>query len=302
MHRKLITGATILAVSALAGGAAQAASKVEIKEAAARVTVVPENRPDVRVEFLTTNGALPLQVREFGDKVVVDGNLKNRIRQCNGAQWNLDVNGHRSVGSNVNVTVKGVGRVAWADLPQIVVHTPMRAQVATSGAVFGTVGRAAAVTLDSAGCGDWTVANVNGPLSVDIAGSSDVRAGTAREAWVRVAGSGDVTTQAIFGPGDIRIAGSGDVRLAAVMRSLKAQIAGSGDVHVDSGRVDEMSANIAGSGDVVFGGVAGNLNASIAGSGDVRAGSVSGSIKRAVIGSGSVYVAGQELRRNRDND
>ena len=47
---------------ALAAGVAHAAS-VEIKDAVARVVVIPEARSDIKVEFLTTNPSLPLQVR-----------------------------------------------------------------------------------------------------------------------------------------------------------------------------------------------------------------------------------------------
>ena len=46
---------------ALAAGAAQAA-EVEIKDAVARVTVIPEARSDIKVEFLTTNSDLPLEI------------------------------------------------------------------------------------------------------------------------------------------------------------------------------------------------------------------------------------------------
>lgn len=303
MRSKLLIGTAIAGVALLAGAAsAEAASRVEIKDAAARVTVVPENRPDVRVEFLTTNNALPLELRQFGDKVIVDGNLRNRIHQCGGARWDFDLNGQHSSGNNVGVSIRGVGRVNWANLPQVVVRVPMNAHVEASGAVFGSIGRSASVELDNAGCGDWTVANTNGPLSVDIAGSGDVRAGAAREAHLRIAGSGNVTTGAVFGPGDIRVAGSGDVRMASVSRWLKAEVAGSGNVRVDGGRVDNLTANIAGSGDVDFRGAAGSLNVSVAGSGDVRAASVSGPVKRTIIGSGSVYVNGRELHRDRDRD
>ena len=47
----------------LSAGAAQAAVSVEIRDAAARVTIVPEDRSDVRVEVVTPNAKLPLTVR-----------------------------------------------------------------------------------------------------------------------------------------------------------------------------------------------------------------------------------------------
>lgn len=300
MRSDLALGIAVLALAA--AGTANAAS-VEIKHAAARVTVIPENRNDVKVEFVTTNPALPLQVSNRGDRVIVDGDLRRRIRDCHGLHWNIDVGGKKSRGdSAVSVTVRGVGRVRWDDLPQIVVRTPMDSRVGASGAVFGSVGRSASLDLDNAGCGDWTIANVAGGATVDIAGSGDTRMGSARDLRVRIAGSGDVDVTHVAGPANIDIAGSGDVHLASVAGSLDVDIAGSGDVKVDGGRATSMDVNIAGSGDVDFGGAAQTLKASIAGSGDVRAGSVAGGVSKSVLGSGSVYVGGVEVRSHRDRD
>ena len=68
---------------AFAAGAANAQS-VEIKDAVARVTVIPEARKDVKVEILNRNSALPLDVRVHGDRTVIDGNLARKVRSCNG--------------------------------------------------------------------------------------------------------------------------------------------------------------------------------------------------------------------------
>jgi putative autotransporter adhesin-like protein len=302
MRTDLALGVAVLALAC--AGAADAANRVEIKDAVARVTVIPENRPDVKVEFITTNGALPLKVRNHGDKLIVDGDLRRRIRGCHGgANWNIEINGRHSEGSRpVSVQVRGVGRVDWKDIPQIVVRTPMTADIGASGAVFGAVGRSNGLDLDNAGCGDWTIANVNGPLSVDVAGSGDTKAGSARSFRARIAGSGDMDARNIAGPANIDIAGSGDVHLASIAGPLDVDIAGSGDVAVDGGTTTVMDVHIAGSGDVDFGGAAQTLEVSIAGSGDVRAGSVSGQVKKSVLGSGSVYVGGKEIRTRRDRD
>ena len=294
MRSDLALGISVLALAV--AGTAQAAS-VDIKHAAARVTVIPENRSDVKVEFVTTNAALPLQVTTRGDRVIIDGDLRRRIRNCHGMSWNMDVDGRRSRGDRgVNVTVRGVGRVDWDDLPQVVVRTPMNVRVDAGGAVFGSIGRSASLQLDNAGCGDWTIANVAGPATVDIAGSGDARMGSARELRLRIAGSGDVEVTNVAGSANIDIAGSGDVHLASIAGALDVDIAGSGDVKVDAGRATSMDVSIAGSGDVDFGGAAQTLRVSIAGSGDVHAGSVSGSVSRSVLGSGAVYVGGQEIK------
>ena len=73
------------AAAAFTAGAAQAAS-VEIKDAVARVTVIPEDRNDIKVEVISPNAQLPLTVRTLGDRTIIDGDLDRRIRGCNGSE------------------------------------------------------------------------------------------------------------------------------------------------------------------------------------------------------------------------
>src|SRR5690349_19084325 len=96
--------AAIAAVVAapLAAGSAQAAS-VEVKDAVARVTVIPENRADIKVEFVSPNPRLPLEVRSLGGRTIVDGRLGHRVRDCRGR------------GDGVSVYVRGVGEVGFKE-------------------------------------------------------------------------------------------------------------------------------------------------------------------------------------------
>lgn len=274
MRRSLML---IAAGACAVAGAAQAAS-VEVKDAVARVTVIPENRSDVKVEFLSVNPALPLRVSTFAGRTIVDGGLGRRIRNCRGS------------GDNVRIEVRGVGEVGWRDIPQVVIRTPREANVSTGGAVFGAVGRSSELQLANAGCGDWTVANVEGRLRLSQAGSGDARVGSSGEAHLRLAGSGDVSTAEVRGPLQVEIAGSGDVSVASVAGPLDIHTAGSGDVRVHGGHAADMRVMIAGSGDVNFDGVADSLKARIAGSGDVHVRQVKGPISKTVMGSGGVSV------------
>ncbi|HRD46813.1 MAG TPA: DUF2807 domain-containing protein [Caulobacter sp.] len=285
-----------------AGAAAAKEPSVEIRDAVARVIVVPEARSDVKVSFKTTNADLPLTVRFEGDKTIVDGDLdhgfgRSRIRNC------------RSVGDQVSVDVTGVGSVSYDNMPQIIVQVPMDARVAAGGAVFGSVGRSKTLSLSSAGCGDWTVANVEGEMSINVAGSGDIRAGTAGSANLNVAGSGDIATAAVRGSLSANVAGSGDVRtgavdgglavntmgsgdadVASVNGDVAVNLAGSGDTVIRAGRAGKVAISIAGSGDVMFAGSAGTLDAKVAGSGDIRVASVSGEVHKRSVGSGDVRV------------
>jgi len=274
MRSYLILATAALALSA---GAAQAAS-VEVKDAVARVTVIPENRSDIKVEFLTSNPSLPMEIRTFAGRTIVDGRLGRRIRDCHGS------------GDNTSVRVRGVGEVAWKDMPQVVIRTPRDVDMDAGGAVWGSVGRSASLKLGNAGCGDWTLANVEGAMKISQAGSGDTRAGSSGEARVRVAGSGDTVVGDVKGGLFVDIAGSGDVGVNSISGPLDVRIAGSGDVKIAGGKATTMDVMVAGSGNVNFRGVAETLRARVAGSGDIRAKQVTGEIHKTIMGSGGVTI------------
>jgi hypothetical protein len=272
--RALMGGAALLALA----GAAVAEPSVEIRHAAARVTVIPEARSDVKVEIVRANPKLPLSVSKFGDKTIVDGPLGFRSPNCN------------TVFGRPAVFVWGVGRVRWEDLPQVVVHTPLNATVGADGAVYGAVGRGRGLALSNSGCGDWVVADQEGPVRIHTSGSGDIRGGSTGPAEIASSGSSDIRLKAVHGGLKTSIAGSGDVFADWVDGPLHANVGGSGNVMVKDGRVGDMDVSVAGSGDVKFGGVAASLEAHVAGSGDVHAGRVTGRVSKQVFGSGEVTV------------
>src|SRR4051794_2203272 len=137
-----------------AAGAAAAAPSVEIKDAVARVTVVPEDRADVKVEMVSTNGSLPLEVRTMGSGTVISGNLAHRITDC------------RTRGDHPHAYVRGVGDIPYDAMPQIVIHTPKAVSIETNGAVYGTVGRSGSIDLENSGCSAWTLADVAGDATL----------------------------------------------------------------------------------------------------------------------------------------
>jgi hypothetical protein len=275
---KMRSGWAFGAAGLLLAGPALAAPSVEIKDAAVRVVVVPEARDDIKVQLASASRALPLIVRVQGQRTVVDGRLRHRISGCS------------AMFGRTMVRVRGLGQVSYDDLPQLVVHAPLDVRVGAGGAVFGSIGRARSVELSNEGCGDWTIANVEGDLKINEAGSGDVRAGRAGRLVIHVAGSGDVATRDIAGPAVVDIAGSGDVNVASVSGDLRASVAGSGDVKVAGGKAPNLVAHLAGSGDVDFEGEAGSVSAAIAGSGDVNVAKASGPVKKSVFGSGGVNI------------
>lgn len=288
--------ASAIAIAALAGPAfAKPGPEVEIRHTVARVAVVVEDRADIVVEIEQGSSKLPaVQVTRDGPNVRIDGGLGGRrglfgrgdgLRNCRSGPDNA-----RTPGEGASVEVRGVGRVNLADAPLIVIRTPRNVNVDASGAVFGSVGRgSASIDLGNAGCGDWNVANTDGRMSLDIAGSGDIRAGTSSELHASITGAGSITAGATRGL-DVSVSGAGDVIVARVDGPTEISLAGAGDVTIRGGTAPTLSINVAGVGDVDFDGVAGDVDVSLAGVGDVNIARATGSVRRSVAGLGDVHI------------
>jgi hypothetical protein len=294
-HLFAVSASAALLLSSLALAAPAAASTdVEIKDAIARVVVVPEARADVTVEVRGGRGDLPkLRVSQGLDgRMVIDGGLARRIHSCSRTGFERTrLILPMSPPASVVIQVWGLPDVRLPEAPVIILHTPRDVKLHVGGAVFGAVARAQSVLLESAGCGDWIVGNVAGALEIGIAGSGDVDAGSARRLKARIAGSGDVRADSV-GEIEAEIAGSGDVKVRRANGPAHAQVAGSGNLEVAGGTTPRLEAEIAGSGDVRFGGDVGTVEAKIVGSGDIRVHHVSGPVHKMVMGSGEVLIGG----------
>lgn len=295
--KPVITSAVIAAVAATVMAApafAKDGPQVEIRHAVARVAVIVEDRADIAVEVEQGTSGLPaIQVTREGNEVRVDGGLRRRgflnrrdsIQDCRSGPDNA-----ARPGDGASVEVRDHGRINISDAPLIVIRTPRQVNISASGAVFGSVGRgASSVDLGASGCGYWNVANTEGPVSLSIAGSGDMRAGTSASLDISIAGSGSASG-GVTRDLDVSIAGSGDVAVARIEGPMDVSIAGSGDVVVRDGTSPEVSISIMGSGDVTFGGVAGDVDVSMAGGGDVNIARATGAVSRSIAGSGDIRI------------
>jgi hypothetical protein len=267
----------LAAAAVLSAGAAQAAS-VELRDAVARVTVIPEDRRDVRVEVVKTHPELPLRVREEGGRTVIDGELRNRIRGCGD-------NGARG-----RVQVRGIGQVAYDEMPQVVIRTPRNVEVSTNGAVSGAIGRSAGLTLTNSGCSHWTVADVAGPANLRGSGAGSVRMGAAERLNVSLSGAGSVRATRVSHSLDASLSGAGGVTVQELRGAMDARVSGVGSIDVEGGRATTIRASVSGVGGVEFDGEAQSLDASVSGIGGVRVRSVSGPVHKRVSGIGRVSV------------
>jgi hypothetical protein len=283
MKLAIVSAAAIAAALAAGSASAMDGPSARIEHAVARVVVIVEDRADIGVEIEQGTSGLPaVQVRRRGDDVIINGGLKggpfgsnNAIRNCQSGP-----EGARQPGEGASVEVREVGRVDLANAPLIVIRTPRAVEVAVeSGAVFGAVGRgASSLELGNGGCGDWTIANTDGAMSLSIMGSGDMRAGTSGRLEASIMGSGDIHAGAT-GRLEANVMGSGDISAARVDGPVEANIMGSGDINVP-GAVTDVEANIMGSG-------------------DINVGAATGAVSQSVMGSGTIVIAGQAVRQTR---
>ncbi len=274
---RLGIGLTAAVAAIAAAGCAAAAPSVEIRDAVARVVVIPEDRADVKVEMLTTNHDLPLQVRQNGNETVIDGDLRHRIYSCH------------TKGDHPSASVRGVGTVEYKDIPQVVIHTPKTVTLEANGAVFGAIGRAASLDLSDSGCNAWTVADIAGDAVLHESGAGAVRMGKAGRLDVRLSGAGSVHATEVHSL-DASLSGVGGVTVDTLSGPMEAHVSGVGHVRVTDGKATAMRASVSGMGGVDFGGSADSLDAQISGVGGVRVKAVTGPVTKSVSGAGHVTI------------
>jgi hypothetical protein len=320
---RLFLAATAASLCTLAGEAAAesfAASAVRVENAAAVVTVIPEDRSNVDIAIAPSARLPAPTARLTADGVVIDGGLRNRLRGCTS-----------SFGGRTHVRIAGVGNVAHDDLPRITIRTPRALDLSLGGALFSDIGVSAGGAVTANGCGDTRLAESSGALDIDLNGSGDVVAarvggtltavlngsGSLRveradaEAALRLNGSGDLDVGAVAGRVDARLSGSGslnvaaaggdarlvlngsgDVEAGAISGSLDAELRGSGSVSVASVTGESASLDLSSSGDIgVRGGHVERLSAHNAGSGSVRFGGAAEATRATLSGSGDISIA-----------
>ena len=242
--------------------------------------MIPEDRADVKVEMLTTNAALPLEVRTEGG---ADGHRRrpgHRINDC-----------HTRGDHPARLGPRRRRDPLREHAPDGDPHAQGGRSSQPDGAVYGAVGRAASLDLDNSGCSAWTVADVAGDATLRESGAGSVRMGSA-------------------GRLELRLSGAGSVHATQVRQGLDADLSGAGSVNIDDlsgpmdgprlrrrarqGRRRAMPAPCTPRSPawarVEFGGDAQSLDASISGFGGIRVKAVSGQVTKSVSGGGHVTV------------
>lgn len=272
----------LLTAAALAGAALPAhAESVRLKDVAARVIVVPENRTDVAVEIKPGTGdvAAPKVFRQNG-VVSVLGTLPAKIDGCSG---------FKPGAAKGTVKFKGRRNVSVADLPVITLRTPMDVELSVDGAALGSIGQARSVKLRTERCGAWSAVGTSGAFDTATEGMGDVTVGRTGSLRVSIEGMGDV----IAGPTGALTAdleGMGNVRLAELNGPADIEVAGMGGVKIAQGRATVFKASLSGMGGVRFDGTADRVEASVDGMGQVKVLKANGPVARRISGFGRVKV------------
>jgi hypothetical protein len=272
-------GWALAPVMLAAAGSASAAS-LEIRNAALRVVVIPEARSDISVTVLKTNPHLPIRLStDLTGGTVIDGGA-----------WFAPFGKPIWCEAGGDVHVWGVGHVANADLPRIVVRVPLDVRVSAGGGVFGAISGSNKLGLDVSGCGDWVVGNVRDRLAVSNSGSATVRTGTAGQMALQASGSGRIATHAAANGLDAEVSGSGEVAVEAASGLIRIRDSGSGGITVNGGQASSLDTQVSGSGDIQFKGAAQDVRASLSGIGQIGAGVVTHSLGVDISGAGDMSV------------
>jgi len=276
MHLPIVVLAAAAATVVAAGGAE--AATIELRDAVARVTVVPQDRSDIKVEIVRDHPKLPMSVTVSGDRTILDGRLGRQIRDCHG------------MGESARINVRDVGRIGYDEMPEVVIYTPKAVKVEANGAVIGAVGRSASLELRNSGCSNWTLADVAGEAEIGQSGAGNVKMGAAGSLDVRLSGAGSLRAVAVRDGMDADLSGAGGVTIGSFAGPLDAKVSGVGQVRISDGHASRVKASVSGIGGVDFGGTADELQASISGLGSIRVRAVTGPISKSVSGAGRIKV------------
>ena len=270
MSVKLITGglATLAGIGALAMTAsAQPAANSNYSGDTIRI----ENFIG-RVEVRTGGSGIAVQIQNPGDAagdptltesatgVAIDGGQTVRNLNCRTRNEEVFI-GRRMNSRSIN------------EYPLLVITAPASVNFSMDDSAFvGTAGDLGAIDLSMSSCGRFTAGAI------------------ARDARIRINGSGDVGLRDIGGSAHLNINGSGDIEAGDISGDAEFDINGSGDIEAgDVGGMTEVDIN--GSGDIQMARLAG-LSIEISGSGDVEADAVNGAFRTSISGSGDVLVRG----------
>lgn len=248
-------------------------ASVKIEDLVGTLIVTVKNSGPMTVDISGAKDRVgDVNVSADGNKLVVEGSTENESVWDWHMWFDFSVHDHNKP---TNLTVKiAVPKGSDVSVEDLIgdatigdTQGPLHFEATATKARIGKVSSA---NISMEGSGRVDVAQVTGPLDLDIAGSGKVTVGPTASAHADIAGAGDATLGAIAGGLDLDIAGSGDISAASVNGPVNIDIAGSGSVKVATGEANPLHVDIMGSGNFTFGGEAVDPHISALGSGSVK--------------------------------
>lgn len=209
-----------------------------------------------------------IEVQSSGGKLRILSHKRHRTinNPADYAQFKL------SVPRGTNLSIDGmVGEIAAGDLASDI--------SIDATALEGTFGAVRSVSADASGSLDLEFGDIAGKLSMDVSGSSDIKAKSAQSAALEISGSGKLQVGAVRQGLSASINGSGSVDAGSVNGPVSVDVSGSGAVHIAQGRADPLKVQISGQGEFSFGGEAVNPEIDVSGSGSVSIEKYTGKLK-----------------------
>ena len=276
------------------------ANSIRIDDLVGTLTVSVKPSGPVTVEIAGTRERVQgLEVAKDGKTLVIHGAQINAVWDWH--KW-FDFSAHQSMqpkSLQVKIAVpKGTALNVNDMIGDATIGDTMGPLTFEAAATTAKIGRVGEAKLSMAGSGRIDVAEVNGPLSLEIAGSGKIHVGHSGPVRAEVAGAGDTQLGDIAGGLKVEIAGSGNVAALSVNGPVKVEIAGSGSIKIANGKADPLRVEIMGSGNFDFGGTAVDPHLEAFGSGRVKLKSYTGHMSR--NGSVDVQVGGKSIPGGED--
>ena len=258
------------------------AMPIEIVQGAALLQVIPEDRDDIVVSVTAGSRFAAPQVATENGRLIIRGELGEDAHRC-----------RRRFDGVGPAQVPGVGAVAAAELPVIVLRTPRVLDLRVRGVVASRIGALSGGRVIIDGCGDAAIADASGPIEVSLYGLGNVDLGSVGGALTTrligvgdinagpvagrltalMQGSGAMTVQTVAAGADLRMPGSGPMRVGAVTGAMKVSGSGSGSIDVASLRGPLLDIDLGGDSPLkVHGGETERMNVVITGSSQVSFG------------------------------
>lgn len=244
---------------------------------------------DVRVTQQKNAGSLNLKSNAGG--LLIDGGISDPDGEnCKGYYGSYDIS---LFGDKKRNSGKFGGYEDLDDYPILDIALPSNTKLVIRNAIVFTKGKPdlAEANLDLSDCGKINLGDIEGILSIQSRGSSDVTLGDAGEIQAELRGSGDLEAQNI---GDVTYKGrgSGDVSLEKV-GNLNLTTSGSGDAEIED-VMGYAKLSSSGSGDIDIGSVGDDLEYKGSGSGDLSVDEIRGDgnniVDLSTSGSGDISI------------